>query len=208
MPKILTAAQIEGFRQRLCDLALEAFARDGLGGITLRGLAAEVGCSRTTPYRYFKNKADIVAAIRQREFARMADTLEAAANRHTNAREQLAALASAYVHFALESPDAYRIMYEVDQQDSHRYPELQAQIERSGDPIKRIVTQAVADATMQGDPAVITRMLWASLHGLISLHLSHLLGAEHDLKELVNVTMQSLGIAIRTPQAATAAPSS
>ena len=76
MPKILTTGDVKQFRQRLCELALKAFAERGIEGISLRGLAAEAGCSRTTPYRYFKNKADILAAVRQSEFQRMADATE------------------------------------------------------------------------------------------------------------------------------------
>ena len=65
MPKILTPSDVFLFRQRLCDLALKAFAEQGIEGMSLRGLAAAAGCSRTTPYRYFKNKAEILAAVRQ-----------------------------------------------------------------------------------------------------------------------------------------------
>ena len=63
MPKILSPTDVIMFRQRLCDLALKAFAERGLDGISLRGLAAEAGCSRTTPYRYFKNKEALLQAI-------------------------------------------------------------------------------------------------------------------------------------------------
>ena len=65
MPKVLTAEEIVYFRNRMCDHALASFAEHGVEGISLRGLAAELGCSRTTPYRYFKNKADILAALGQ-----------------------------------------------------------------------------------------------------------------------------------------------
>ncbi len=196
MPKILTDEEILSFRNRLCDLALEAFARHGVEGITLRGLASAVGCSRTTPYRYFKNKADILAALRQREFERMADVLEAALHAEPVCSRQLVALASTYLEFALDNPDAYRVMYEVDQQDTHNYPELLAQIQRSGEPIRNIVKAAVKSGTMHGDPVNIALMLWAGLHGLISLHLSHMLGKERDIKELAEVTIRSLGRAV------------
>ena len=202
MPKILTEAEIALFRSRLCDLALEAFAKHGVEGITLRGLAAAVGCSRTTPYRYFKNKAEILAAVRQREFERMSDTLEAALRVETNPNKQLVALASAYLRFAMEHPDAYRVMYEVDQQDSHLYPELMAQIQRSGEPIRQIVAQSVKSGLMHGDPINIAYTQWAGLHGLISLHLSHMLGVERDIEELAEVMVRSLGRAVASKPSA------
>lgn len=196
MPKILTEEEILSFRNRLCDLALQTFATQGVEGITLRGLAAAVGCSRTTPYRYFKNKAEILAAVRQREFQRMADALEAAVVAEPSPDKRLVALASTYLRFAVEHPDAYRVMYEVDQQDSHLYPELVAEIRRSGAPIKNIVKAAVKTGTMHGDPVNIAYMLWAGLHGLISLHLSHMLGTERNIEELTQVMIRSLGRAV------------
>ncbi|MEH6593645.1 MAG: TetR/AcrR family transcriptional regulator [Halioglobus sp.] len=206
MPKILTDNEIISFRNRLCDLALEAFANHGVEGITLRGLASSVGCSRTTPYRYFKNKADILAALRQREFERMSEALEAAAQREPRPDRQLAALASTYLQFALQHPDAYRVMYEVDQQDTHHYPQLLAQIQRSGAPIRNIVSAAVKSGSMHGDPVNIAHMLWAGLHGLISLHLSHMLSEERDIEELAQVTIRSLARAVASkPTAAPAA---
>ena len=206
MPKILTDEEIACFRNRLCDLALESFSRYGVEGITLRGLASAVGCSRTTPYRYFKNKADILAAVRQREFERMADTLEAAVESEPDPDKRLVTLSSAYLHFAMERPDAYRVMYEVDQQDSHLYPELEAQIRRSGAPIRTIVEAAVKSGSMHGDPVNIAYMSWAGLHGLVSLHLSHMLGTERDIDELAQVMVRSLGRAVAsTPSQAPAA---
>ncbi len=192
MPKILTEAEIACFRNRLCDLALEAFAKHGVEGITLRGLAAEVGCSRTTPYRYFKNKADILAALRQREFERMAVALEATEKLETDPFKRLTLLASRYLKFAIERPDAYRVMYEVDQQDSQRYPDLMVQIIRSGKPIRNLVVEAVKSGAMKGDPVNIGYMLWAGLHGLISLNLSHMLGPERQVEVLAKEMVETL----------------
>ena len=198
MPKILTEEEIDLFRDKLCDLALHAFAKHGVEGITLRGLAAAVGCSRTTPYRYFKNKADILAALRQREFSRMADELEAAVEKEPVAAKHFVAIASAYLRFAVQHPNAYRVMYEVDQQDSKSYPELMAQITRSGAPLRAIVKEGVDSGILQGDPENIALTQWAALHGLISLHLSHMLGSERSIEELAEVVVRSLGRAVAT----------
>jgi AcrR family transcriptional regulator len=192
MPKVLTADEILCFRNRMCDHALASFSKHGVDGISLRGMAAGLSCSRTTPYRYFKNKADILAALRQREFGRIADTLEAALQQEPDPAKQLEALFSAYLHFAIEHPDAYRVMYTVDQPDSAQYGELQAEIERSGEPLRSVINAAVETGTMLGDPVNICYVLWAGLHGLISLHLAHLLGDKRDIAELTTVMVRSL----------------
>lgn len=192
MPKILTPDEILCFRNRMCDHALVSFGKYGVEGISLRGLAADLSCSRTTPYRYFKNKADILAALRQREYGRIADTLEAALAQESDTGKQLEALFRAYIQFAMEHPDSYRVMYNVVQPDSAQYTELEAEISRSAKPMRQVVNMSVELGTMFGDPVNIFYVLWAGLHGLISLHLAHLIGNKRDFEELAVVMSRSL----------------
>src|SRR5712672_4008862 len=79
MPRYLTDKDIADFRAELCKVATERFARFGYEGVTMRQLAEALGCSPKTPYRYFKDKADILATVRAQAFTKFADTLEAAA---------------------------------------------------------------------------------------------------------------------------------
>ncbi|MEM8660781.1 MAG: TetR/AcrR family transcriptional regulator, partial [Pseudomonadota bacterium] len=172
MPKLLTADDVLTFRQRLCDLALKAFAEQGVEGMSLRGLAAAAGCSRTTPYRYFKNKADILAAVRQSQFQKLADVSENVAASVPDPGQRLEALARSYITFAISSPDAYRVMFSVNQRDEKRYPELVHQINRSQQPMMTAVSEAIDSGEIEGDPGNIMHVLWAGLHGIISLELS------------------------------------
>ena len=196
MPKILTTDEILCFRNRMCDHALASFGKHGVEGISLRQLAADLRCSRTTPYRYFKNKADILAALRQREFGRIADTLEAALAQEPDSTKQLEALFSAYIDFAIQYPDSYRVMYTVAQPDSAQYTELEAEVSRSADPMRKVVNAAVEAGTMLGDPVNIGYLLWAGLHGLIALHLADLLGNKREIEELAAVMSRSLTRAV------------
>jgi AcrR family transcriptional regulator len=198
MPKILSTHDIKLFRQQLCDLALKAFAEHGVEGISLRGLAAAAGCSRTTPYRYFKNKAEILAAVRQSEFQRMADATELVAQSESNPGQRLLALAQSYLHFALERPDAYRVMYGVNQRDEQQYPELVKQIKRTQQPMLTAVEEAIESGVIHGDPVNIVLMLWAGLHGLISLHLSDKLHMGRGINEMAEVMLRSLTQATAT----------
>lgn len=197
MPKVLSPEEILCFRNRMCDHALVSFGKLGVEGISLRGLAADLSCSRTTPYRYFKNKADILAALRQREFSRIADALSACLSEELDSDSQLEALLSTYLNFANQYPDSYRVMYNSAQPDSAKYPELEAEISRSAEPMHQVVTSAVKSGTMVGDPINICYVLWAGLHGLISLHLGSMLGNKREIEELSSVMIHSLIRAVR-----------
>ena len=56
MPKNLSAAEVDAFRARLCAVAQQRFAKQGVDGVSMRQLADALGCSPMTPYRYFRNK--------------------------------------------------------------------------------------------------------------------------------------------------------
>src|SRR4029453_16248872 len=108
MPRYLTEQDISDFRNQLCKVAPERFARHGYEGVTMRQLAEALGCSPKTPYRYFKDKADILATVRAQAFAKLAHTLEKAAASATDPAERERLTGEAYLNFALKNPHAYR----------------------------------------------------------------------------------------------------
>ncbi len=79
MPRTLSAEQVEKFRARLCEVAQHRFATQGRDAVSMRQLADALGCSPMTPYRYFRNKDEILAAVRTAAFDRFAAALEEAA---------------------------------------------------------------------------------------------------------------------------------
>ena len=102
MPRYLTEQDIADFRAELCKVATERFARFGYEGVTMRQLAEALGCSPKTPYRYFKDKADILATVRAQAFARFADALEKAVAGVTDPADRGRLTGEAYLAFALE----------------------------------------------------------------------------------------------------------
>lgn len=168
----LTPEEIEAFRGALCRAAERRFAEEGYAGVTLRGLARDLGCSPMTPYRYFRDKEAIFAAVRASAFARFADAQEAAAAGESEPLARLAALHGAYVRFALEEPHAYRIMFELEQPDTPGHPELEKQERRAWQALRDAVGEAVAGGRLHGDPEVLAHVFWASVHGLVALRLA------------------------------------
>src|SRR5215510_8918815 len=127
MPRYLTDKDIADFRSELCKVATERFARFGYEGVTMRQLAEALGCSPKTPYRYFKDKADILATVRAAAFGRFADALEAAAASSTDPVERSREVGKAYVAFALANPSAYRIMFDINGPEDVEHAEFRVQ---------------------------------------------------------------------------------
>src|SRR6185503_15399243 len=131
MPRILTQTDVAGFRERLCEAATKLFAERGRDGFTMRELASALGVSAMTPYRYFKDKDEILAAVRAHAFSRFADALETAFQNRGSAAERGGAVGEAYIGFAFSQPESYRLMFDMSQPDEAEYPDLVRASERA-----------------------------------------------------------------------------
>ena len=184
MPRYLTEQDIADFRNELCKVATERFARHGYEGVTMRQLADALGCSPKTPYRYFKDKADILATVRAQAFGRFADTLEKATAGVTDTAERGRLTAEAYLAFALKNPHAYRIMFEIDAPVDESHPELGPQAERAARYITRGAEEMAASGVIDVDPKLFGWSMWAAIHGIVMLHQSGMLTHGPDYKTL------------------------
>ena len=180
MPRVLTQTDVADFRERLCDAATRLFDARGREGFTMRELASELGVSAMTPYRYFKDKDDILAAVRARAFTRWAEKLEGAFAGAKTAPEKSSAVFQAYVDFAFGEPAAYKLMFDLSQPDENTYPDLVAATTRARATMTDYVRELVREGVVDGDPELIGRVFWASLHGAVVLKLSGKLGADYD----------------------------
>jgi AcrR family transcriptional regulator len=192
VPRSLTPQQVHAFRDALCNVATRHFAEHGYAGVTLRGLAREVGCSPMTPYRYFEDKDAIFAAVRAAAFGRFADASEQAASREREPLARLAALGRAYLRFALDEPHAYRIMFELSQPDELEYPELAKQAERARGVKLRAVREAIEAGLIEGDATLVANLLWSGMHGGIVLHLAGKLHGRPELEPLCEAMMNTM----------------
>ena len=152
MPRYLTDKDIADFRSELCKVATERFARFGYEGVTMRQLAEALGCSPKTPYRYFKDKADILATVRAQAFGKFADALEAAAK--GPAADRGRRTTEAYLNFALKNPHAYRIMFDLEAPIDEKHPELGPQAERAARHITRGADEMAKGGVIDADPAM------------------------------------------------------
>ena len=184
MPRYLTEQDIADFRNALCKVATERFARHGYEGVTMRQLAEALGCSPKTPYRYFKDKADILATVRAQAFGKFADALEKARASVKDPAERGRAVGEAYLAFAIKNPHAYRIMFELDTPVDESHPELGPAAERAARYITRGAEQLAAAGIIDSDPRLFGWTMWAGLHGIVMLHQSGMLTHGPDYRAL------------------------
>jgi AcrR family transcriptional regulator len=199
VPRSLSAEQVEEFRARLCEVAQHRFATQGRDAVSMRQLADALGCSPMTPYRYFRNKDEILAAVRAAAFDRFAAALEAAAAQaRGDLRAAGQAVAQAYVRFALGDPDGYRLMFDVAQPNPDRYPELVRASTRARRTMSASLEALVKAGIFHGDPELLGLAFWSAMHGLVMLHLAGKLPAERAFETIRGELMRLLITGART----------
>jgi AcrR family transcriptional regulator len=188
MPRTLSAADLEAFRTRLCDVAEKLFAAHGPDAVTMREMADALGVSSMTPYRYFKDKDAILAAVRTRAFNQFAAAMEAA-RQTAKARS-----GNAYVEFALAHPAAYRLMFDVSQPTFADYPELVAAMGRARLTMGEGLRELAAAGRFKGDVELAAYVFWSTMHGAVMLELAGLLeGSKLDARKIAKPAIEALG---------------
>jgi AcrR family transcriptional regulator len=176
--------EIARYRKRLTEVASGLFAERGYEGVTLRAIAAELGCSPMTPYRYFRDKREIFSAVRTAAYERFARAQERALASATNPLERLVALGRSYVDFGIEQPDAYRLMFELSQPHPGRFPAQRVAETRAWEPIRSTIADVIYAGVLEGDPDTVAHVFWASMHGIVSLHLARKLSRGRTIEDL------------------------
>ena len=193
MPRaVLSTEDVECFREELCAAATRRFAQAGYAGVTLRGLADELGVSPMTPYRYFRDKDEILAAVRAAGFRRFADAQERAFAAADEPRARLHGLGLAYAEFARREPASYRIMFEMNRPGDAGNAELARERGRAWAPLYRAVAAATGAGLLRGDAETVAHLFWAALHGLVLLELAGSLRTGQSLGRLLEPMLDTL----------------
>jgi AcrR family transcriptional regulator len=197
MPRTLSPADVETFRTRLCDVAEKLFAAHGPDGVTMRELADALGVSSMTPYRYFKDKDAILAAVRTRAFNQFAAAMESArtesARTDPGRQNSQARSGNAYVDFALAHPAAYRLMFDVSQPTFADYPELVAAMGRARLTMGAGLRELAAAGRFKGDVELGAYVFWSTMHGAVMLELAGLLeGSKLDARKIAKPAVEAL----------------
>lgn len=149
-------------RRALVEAALEMLAEGGTEALGLRELARRVGVSAAAPYRHFRDRKALIQAVAAAGFEKF-DAEVCGARAGVAPEDQFAAMAEAYVHFALKHARLYRLMFssELGKFDN---PDLRRAAGAAYASLA--VAAAREDPKAPGEAAISA---WAFVHGLSML---------------------------------------
>jgi AcrR family transcriptional regulator len=163
-------------RQRIVDAARDMFAERGYEATTMRAIADRVEYTPTAIYHHFRNKEALITELCTLDFRSLAQRFNRI-EKVPDPIERLARLGEAYVEFAITHPNHYRLMFMTP-----RPPGSQELLQATkGDPSEdayALLRETCVDVIDSGlmrpeltDPDEMAQILWAGLHGLVSLRI-------------------------------------
>jgi AcrR family transcriptional regulator len=158
----------EEVRRKILDAARDLFATEGYANVTMRKIAEAIEYSPTTIYGHFEDKDDLVQAICHEDFGRLLAVFDGVES-PSDPVERIRMMGRGYAQFAQQNPNHYRFMFMTPGKFEHLH-----EVADPGQQSFRRLLAAVEDAAAAGrlrpvDPVVVSQVLWASLHGAVSL---------------------------------------
>jgi AcrR family transcriptional regulator len=163
-------------RQKILDAARDLFVANGYEATSMRAIAKRIEYTPTAIYHHFESKEALLSELCTRDFRALASTFQKV-GRVEDPVERIDRIGEAYVEFALEHPMHYQFMFMTVRPftgDDHDVTK--------GDPTEdayAFLRNAVDEAIRSGrflseydDPDHVAQILWAALHGLISLRIA------------------------------------
>ncbi len=159
-------------KQALLETALEHLRLHGPDKISLRALARDVGVSQTAPYRHFEDKTALLAALSAEGYRRLYNATALVVELDGSAAQALQMSGKAYIHFALDNPELYRLMFGPTLSPDDDFPELEEAGGNAFNVIVGLVQQGIERGEfVDKDPLLVANSTWAMVHGISSLML-------------------------------------
>lgn len=171
----------------LVRAAIELLEENGAAELSLRATARRAGVSTAAPYRHFADRDALLSAVAAVGYRDLAADL-VAANAAPTTAEDFAAIAIAYIQFALNRPGLFRAMFAEPCDPTS--PERVAATTAIHEYVRSIVRQAFPDS----DDEALATALWAMVHGLAFLYLHGKFdpGVDGELADRVRAAVRSI----------------
>lgn len=160
----------ETTKQQLVSAASKLLDRGGQAAVTLRAVAEQVGVSHNAPYRHFRDRNALLAAVAERDFMDLQRAFDAQLGEGRDAETALRNAATALIDYALAHGARYRLLFS----DPGLSPEqgLRSAALGAFQAFSLVVSRCQQDGILPPiDTVSLTGLIYASLHGAIDLEL-------------------------------------
>jgi AcrR family transcriptional regulator len=156
-------------RETLIKAALRLVAEVGPTAFSLREVARRAGVSHNAPYRHFRDKDELLAAVAAQGFRELTQAMLDAAARSGEALEQLKGSGLAYVRFALRRPEHFTVMFEAPT-SARKTAESAAAADQAFQTLVNFVKSCQNQGRLpSGESLPLALLAWSMVHGIAKL---------------------------------------
>ena len=152
-------------RDALLSAAAQILEKDGVDGLSLRALAKATGVTQAAPYSHFKDKDELLAAVAESGFQRLALRMLEDAAGYTTTAARIERLMISSIRFALENKSLFRIMFGRELSNMKQFPTLAMTAGKS----YALISSTLSQRSNNSDTPQLTAALWSLCHGLTTL---------------------------------------
>jgi AcrR family transcriptional regulator len=155
-------------RKQILDTASQLFSEHGYESVTLRAIAEKLGYAHAALYRYFPDKASLLAEICRETFDQLIVELDAKQAKAKGHEAQLLAVSLGFVRFGVAHPHHFRVLFSGP--ENRNGIGGSEHIDAIGRPLFERLMQAFVACSETAGLSAKTRMLdaqtwWISLFG-------------------------------------------
>ena len=159
-------------RESLISAALKFLEKNPVEKLSLRTLALGAGVSQAAPYRHFKDREAVLAAIGQEGFELQFSYMMSAFEKYGNdPLELFHGFAQAYFHMGHAHPQHFKLMMSSGVCPSEEHPELLKSAAKSFALLKKMIVRCQDGKIIgAGDPYHKAMHCWSMVNGFTTLY--------------------------------------
>lgn len=183
-------------REEVLRAAMDLLTETGdVNAVSVRAVAQRVGVSAPAIYLHFADKQALIDAVCGEVFEVLHQRLRAAAEKAPDPFSALRAQGVAYVQFARENPEHYRVVMMLAHQPAQE--SVDTIVTEGAFAFLVETVQACIDAgVLEGEPVELALGLWAAAHGIAALLVAKPYFPWPDLDDFVDRTICMAGIGL------------
>ncbi|MBR4776061.1 MAG: TetR/AcrR family transcriptional regulator [Lachnospiraceae bacterium] len=160
-------------RQALIDAGVKIINESGESGLSLRKAAALCDVSHAAPYAHFKDKEELIEAIKASVTEQFMEELQNAVSTAKDAKSALISMGNSYVAFFLHKPDYFKFLFgnqnitahlSTDKEYEEDYPPFKLLKETY---LRFLAEKKIKKSKTEQEMDLLK--LWSSAHGLAAI---------------------------------------
>ncbi|MBV9723000.1 MAG: TetR/AcrR family transcriptional regulator [Mycobacterium sp.] len=152
-------------RQLITSTARKLAEEEGWDAVTTRRLSTEIEYSQPVLYKHFSSMEGVVASVAVQGFGELTDALSAARGGATDGRDALTRVAHAFIRFADHSPALFDAMFIRPTTLHFAAPDTPTELNAAFAELRAAVGMVAGTR----DADTLSEVVWATLHGLVTL---------------------------------------